>query len=177
MGPQPFPAGGLGSFDPAWINVIKFVGAVLLVYFINVAVVGWLARRKGRDDGVWAVLALFTGPFALVAILLKKKQAAPPEAEVERLAIEQASHLHLRSDTELELEVAGRPVWLPGELTARVKGHPAFVLAASHAWRWSDGLPVDDEVRIRLLRELPRIGKRDGWVLQLHGDDLAPMRA
>ena len=177
MGPQPFPAGGLGGLDPAWVSVIQLVGTILLLYFINVALVGWLARRKGRDDGVWAVLALFTGPIALIAILLKKKQAPPPETEVERLAIEQAGHLHLRSDTELELEVAGRPVRLPGELMARTKGTPAFGLAASNAWRWSDGVPVDDEVRTRLVRELPGIGRRDGWILKLHGDDLALTRS
>jgi hypothetical protein len=173
MGPQPFPAGGLGSLDPAWANVVQTVGLILLVYFVNVALVGVLARRKGRDDGVWAVLALFTGPIALITILLKKKQAPPPETEVERLAIEQAGHLRLKSDTELELEVAGRPVWLPGELTARIKGRPAFRLAASNAWRWSDGLPVNDEVRTRLLRELPHISRRDGWILKFDGDDLA----
>ena len=173
MGPQPFPAGGLGALDPVWISVIKVAGAVLLLYFINVALVGWLARRKGRDDGLWAVIALFTGPIALIAILLKKKQAPPPETEVERLAIEQASHLHLRSDTELELEVAGRPMWLPGELMSRIKGRPAFRLAASNDWHWSDGVPVSNEDRTRLLRDLPGIGRRDGWVLKLHADDLA----
>jgi hypothetical protein len=173
MNPQPFPAGGLGGFDPAWVGVIKVVGAGLLLYFINVALVGWLARRKGRDDGVWAVLALFLGPIALVAILLKAKQAPPPATEVERLAIEQANHLRLKDDTQLELEVGGRPAWLPGELLERVKGRPVFRLAASGAWHWSDGKPLDDENRRELVRQLPKIGKRDGWILQLSGDDLA----
>ena len=173
MNPQPFPAGGLGDFDPAWIGVIKVAGAILLVWFINVALVGWLAGRKGRDDGVWAVLALFLGPIALIAILSKAKQAPPPETEVERLAIEQAGHLRLRDDTQLELEVAGRPAWLPGELLERVKGRPVFRLAASGAWQWSDGKPLDDENRRELVRQLPKIGKRDGWILKLSTDDLA----
>jgi hypothetical protein len=173
MNPQPFPAGGLGGFDPAWIEVIKVAGTVLLLYFINVALVGWLARTKGRDDGVWAVLALFTGPIALIAILLKAKQAPPPETEVERLEIELAGHLRLKSDTQLELEVGGRPAWLPGEVLARIKGRPVFRLDTSSSWHWSDGRPLADADRRRLLRELPGIGKRDGWILKLSGDDLA----
>jgi hypothetical protein len=173
MNPQPFPAGGLGDFDPTWVGFIEVVGTALLLYFINIALVGWLARRKGRDDGVWAVLALFLGPIALVAILLKAKQAPPPATEVERLAIEHASHLRLKDDAQLELEVGGRPAWLPGELLERVKGRPVFRLAASAAWHWSDGKPLDDQNRRELVRRLPKIGKRDGWILQLSGDDLA----
>lgn len=164
---------GFGDLDDLTTGIVPIMATILLFWFINIALTGWLAGRKGREDGVWAVLATFFGPIALIAILVKTKQAPPPETEVERLAIELAGHLRLRSDTELEMEVAGRPAWFPGELMARNKGRPAFRLAASRAWRWSDGVPVNDEVRARLLRELPRIGKRDGWVLTLHGDDVA----
>jgi hypothetical protein len=171
MPPTLFP--GLGSLDDLTTGIVPLVASIMFVWFVNIGVVGWLARRKGREDGVWAVLAIFFGPFALIAILLKAKQAPPPETEVERLAIAQAGHLHLRDDTQLELEVAGRPAWLPGELLERIKGRPVFRLAASTAWRWSDGNPLDDQNRRELVRQLPKIGKRDGWILRLSGDDLA----
>lgn len=173
MAPGPFLPFGFGSMDGLTSGIVQTVATLMLLWFVNVALTGWLARRKGRDDGVWAVLALFLGPVALLAILSRAKQAPPPESEVERLEAATAGQLRLRSDTQLELDVAGQPAWLPGELLARIKGRPAFRLARSAAWQWSDGRPMNEEERKELLRELPRIGKRSGWILSLNRDDLA----
>jgi hypothetical protein len=49
------------------------------LWLANVGLTGWLAGRRGRDDGLWAVLALFLGPLALVAVLvLQSKRARAP---------------------------------------------------------------------------------------------------
>lgn len=173
MAPGPFLPNGFGSLDDLTKGIVPVIATFMFLWFVNVAITGWLARRKGREDGVWAVLALFLGPIALLAILSRKKHAPPPESEVERLEAATGGQLRLRSDTQLELDVAGEPAVLPGELAARVKGRPAFRLARSAAWQWSDGRPMNEEERKELLRELPQIGKRSGWILSFNGDDLA----
>jgi hypothetical protein len=63
--------GALAEFAPIF-------GAVLLLWFLNMAVTGWLARRRGRDDGLWAVIAFLVGPIALVAVILMPRRQ-PPE--------------------------------------------------------------------------------------------------
>ena len=61
---------------------------ILLLWFLNMAATGWLARRRGRDDGLWAVIAFLLGPIALVAVALMPRRQPPdpfdglPEASV-----------------------------------------------------------------------------------------------
>jgi hypothetical protein len=46
------------------------IGAFFLLWFVNMAITGFIARRQGRDDGLWAVLAFFVGPIALLTLLV-----------------------------------------------------------------------------------------------------------
>jgi hypothetical protein len=65
----------------ALAKLAPIFGAVLLLWFLNMAVTGWLARRRGRDDGLWAVLAFFLGPIALVAVILLPRRSPPDPFE------------------------------------------------------------------------------------------------
>ena len=66
-----------GDLDDILTSVTPYVGAFLVAWFVNMAAVGWLASRRNRDSGFWSVLALFTGPVALVAILLARRRSKP----------------------------------------------------------------------------------------------------
>ena len=153
-------------------EIVATVSTFLFIWFVIMALTGWVAGRKGREDGLWTVLAIFFGPFALAAILLKAPK--PRKSEADR-ALEAAAtttgRVYLRSDSELELDVAGRVARLRGEVTARINGHPSFRLVRSGDWRWADDRPMTDADRTDLRREVPRIGKRNGWILTLDAED------
>lgn len=70
MPPQPFGPGFWGDIEDFLTRPVVAVSLLLLVYFVIVGLTGWIASRKGRDDGLWAFLALITGPFALLAVLV-----------------------------------------------------------------------------------------------------------
>ena len=61
---------------------IVAVTVFLIVWFSIMAVTGWLAGRRNRESGLWAAFAFFTGPLALLALLLlprpEKEQALSP---------------------------------------------------------------------------------------------------
>jgi hypothetical protein len=172
MGPGPiWGGGGIANFDPTMAAFIELVATLLVVWFANMALTGWLAARKGREGGYWAVIALFIGPIALLAILLKPRQDPAPESEAARRAAAVAGGVRLVSDSQLELDVAGRLVRIQGQLAARINGRPSFRAARSVEWHWSDGTPMTDDDRARLLAEVPAVGKREGWVLTLDAGD------
>lgn len=62
--------------------LITAVAIFLVVWFSIVAITGWLAGRRNREGGLWAAFALFFGPIALLALLLRapneKKPAMSP---------------------------------------------------------------------------------------------------
>jgi len=62
--------------------VIVAVTMFLIVWFTIMAVTGWLAGRRNREGGLWAAVAFFFGPFALLAVLLlpprRQKQSLSP---------------------------------------------------------------------------------------------------
>ena len=83
MPPQPFGPGFWPDLEDFLTRPVVAVSLLLLVYFVIVALTGWIASRKRRDDGLWAFLALITGPFALIAILalpgrIEDTTAPPP---------------------------------------------------------------------------------------------------
>ncbi len=164
----PFPPFEL---DQVTGEIVATVSAFLVIWFANMALTGWLAGRKGREDGTWAVLALFFGPLALAAILLKAPKARTSEADRALAAVDSAGLVHLRNDSELELETGGRLARLRGQVAARINGRPSFRLASSAEWRWSDEHPMTDQDRDELRRQIPGIGKREGWVLTLDAED------
>jgi hypothetical protein len=164
----PFPPFKL---DQVTGEIIATVSAFLIIWFANMALTGWLAGRKGREDGTWAVLALFFGPFALIAILLKAPKPRKSEADRALAAVEAPGQVRLASDSELELETGGRLARLRGQVAARINGRPSFSLARSTEWRWSDDRPMTDDDRAQLRREIPGIGRRDGWILTLDAED------
>ena len=45
------------------------------------ALAGWLAGRRGRDDGLWAVIGLFIGPLAVAALLILPRRRGPDPLE------------------------------------------------------------------------------------------------
>ena len=61
---------------------ITAVAVFLVVWFSIMAVTGWLAGRRNRDGGLWAAMAFFFGPIALLALVLigpsEKKPALSP---------------------------------------------------------------------------------------------------
>lgn len=81
--PTTFWPGGPGKLEDFLTPLMLSVGLFLLLWFVNVALTGKIASRKGRDDGAWAVAALFIGPIALIAVVLlprntKVKTEPPP---------------------------------------------------------------------------------------------------
>ena len=54
----------------ALADVLMILGPVFLLWFVNMAITGWLAGRRGWNDGLWTVVALFLGPIALLAVLV-----------------------------------------------------------------------------------------------------------
>ena len=57
---------------------ITAVAVFLLVWFSIMAVTGWLAGRRNREGGLWAAIAFFLGPIALLALLLIGRSARKP---------------------------------------------------------------------------------------------------
>jgi hypothetical protein len=161
---------GLG-LDQSMMEFVAFAAKILVIWFAIMGVTGWQAGRRGRDGGTWAVIAFFTGPFALIALLLLPRQVPPPESEAARLEEASPSGIRLVDDSELELDMAGRLARLGGQLAARINGRPSFRLGASSQWHWSDGTAMTDEERAQLRHDLPRIGQHDGWVLTLDATD------
>lgn len=85
MPPQPNTSGFPGDLNDFLTGPILIGALILLAWFVMVGITGWLASIKGRDDGVWATVALFTGPIALIAILLlprKIKDTSEPPPPV-----------------------------------------------------------------------------------------------
>ncbi len=50
--------------------------AIIVVWLAISAATGRLAGRRGRDSGLWFLLALFSGPIALTVLL--RKPPLPP---------------------------------------------------------------------------------------------------
>jgi hypothetical protein len=57
---------------------IVAVTLVILVWLASIALTGWLAGRRNREGGNWSSLAMFLGPFALLALLLLRKPEKRP---------------------------------------------------------------------------------------------------
>ena len=51
-------------------DLVVWIVAIFLVWFVNMAITGLIARRQGRDDGLWALIAFLIGPLALVTLLV-----------------------------------------------------------------------------------------------------------
>lgn len=75
MAPHPTWVGDL-EWEDLLSGGMPVVAALLGLWFANVALTGWLAGRRGRDDGLWAVLAVFLGPIALIAVLVLSRRRA-----------------------------------------------------------------------------------------------------
>ena len=81
--PTTFWPGGPEKLEDFLTPFMLAVGLGLLLWFVNVALTGKIASRKRRDDGAWAVAALFFGPLALLAVHLlprnTKIKTEPPQ--------------------------------------------------------------------------------------------------
>ena len=163
-----FGSGSFG-FSEELIVVIQVFAAFLVVWFTNMALTGWLASRRGRDGGPWAVGAFFVGPVALVSVLaLPRKPRAP---ENEPADIPPANRVRLASDAMLEVDVDHRLVMLPGEIGPRVDGRPSFKLAGASTWQWSDGRQLTDDEQAHLAAELPTLSRHEGWTMTIAAVD------
>ncbi len=67
-------------------ELIAWAGGLIVLWILNVALTGWLAGRKGRNDDVWAVRAIFFGPVALIAILVRPPKVGPPDTDLDLTA-------------------------------------------------------------------------------------------
>jgi hypothetical protein len=99
-----------------------FFGAILL-WFANMALTGWLARRRGRDDGLWAVLAFFLGPVALLTLLIvphsRLRRSAPdPTTAVPASAPQWPTH----ADGWVRLEYPPPPITIEQRLFGALVG-------------------------------------------------------
>ncbi len=59
---------------PFIVAVIVF----LIVWFTIMALTGWLAGRRNREGGLWAAVAFFAGPLALITLLLLPRREQQP---------------------------------------------------------------------------------------------------
>jgi hypothetical protein len=69
------------GFSLAGAAFLTQVALFLVVWFTIMAVTGWLAGRKRRGSGNWAFAALFTGPLALLLVLLLPRGTNEPERD------------------------------------------------------------------------------------------------
>jgi hypothetical protein len=60
---------------------LPVLSVIIALWFTNMALTGWLAGRRGRNDGLWAVIAFFLGPIALVAVILMPQRVQPDPFE------------------------------------------------------------------------------------------------
>ena len=68
-----------GGLDPRYFEALALtVATVAVVWLVVVGLTGWLASRRNWDDGLWAVLALLTGPVALLIVILAPKRLSRP---------------------------------------------------------------------------------------------------
>lgn len=62
----------------AFLRPEILIGAAIIVAWLACAgLAGWIAGRRNRDDGLWAVGGLFLGPLALLAVMLLPKRTEP----------------------------------------------------------------------------------------------------
>jgi hypothetical protein len=61
----------------ALAELTPYAAAAFTLWFVNMAVTGWLAGRRGRDDGLWTFIALILGPIALVAVAILPPRPKP----------------------------------------------------------------------------------------------------
>lgn len=73
-----FDLGDLEAAAAANGPLITAVTVFLIAWFTIMALTGWLAGRRNREGGLWAVFALFGGPIALLAVLLMKPKREKP---------------------------------------------------------------------------------------------------
>ena len=57
-------------FDPNDGAALVPIAAFLVVWFTIMGLTGWLAGKRGRSSGDWALLALITGPLALLLVVV-----------------------------------------------------------------------------------------------------------
>ena len=71
----PIPA----NLDDFLTPEIRLGATIIITWLICAGLAGWLAGRRNRDDGLWAVMGLFLGPIAVIAVLLlpKRTEARP----------------------------------------------------------------------------------------------------
>lgn len=75
---DPHPTWNVGNIDLAALQqILPYVSAAIALWFVNMAFTGWLAARRGRDDGLWAVIAFLLGPIALAAIVIMPRRQPP----------------------------------------------------------------------------------------------------
>ena len=69
----------MNRFDPRAGEVLVPIAAFLVVWFTIMALTGWLAGKRGRSSGDWALLALVLGPVALLLVLVLPRGAGELE--------------------------------------------------------------------------------------------------
>ena len=70
------------GLDPRYFeSVATTIAAIVVVWMTLIALTGWLASRRNWDDGLWAALALLTGPIALLIVALAPKRFTPPSKQ------------------------------------------------------------------------------------------------
>lgn len=80
MSPNPPPFIPGGPIEDLLKGPLVIVSVLVALWFVNMGLTGWLAGRKGRDSGNWALIAFVLGPIALVAILAVARKE--PTSEV-----------------------------------------------------------------------------------------------
>jgi hypothetical protein len=163
--------GAAGAMSPELMAFLPIIASIVVGWFVNMGVTGWLASRKGRDGGLWVVAAIFLGPVALLVVVLAPRKPAPAGGPAAALAPVPRVRLQDDSVLELELGVPERIALLPGELTPRVEGRPGFRLTRSNEWRWGDGRRMAADERAQVLVAVRSLGPREGWNLTLHAAD------
>lgn len=70
--------GALDALARANGPFVVAVTIIVLVWLASIGLTGWLAGRRNREGGNWSSLAMFFGPFALLALLVLRKPDKGP---------------------------------------------------------------------------------------------------
>ena len=72
-----------------------------------------------------------------------------------------------RGRGNIQLEVDGRAIQIPGEAFLRGHGSPDFLVYVSDVVQWDDGEKLTNETREQVLQALLEVAKERGIVLEL----------
>jgi len=78
--------------------------------------------------------------------------------------------VYVKGPGTLSFTRQGHEALIPGERVVDPSRMLAFWFDVDQPWKWSDGAPIDDDDRWRLLRELPEAARQSDVVLYMDAE-------